>query len=245
MGLLRGLNELLQLRTSRVWCLIINVLIGFSTLIFIGDKLWEVQCESPTFTVAWHPKRPLLAFACDDKDGKYDSSREAGTVKLFGLPNDSWWGGWHREKALACPCVCIWSALLEWGGTEYLEVGIKYKVFCWAACSRCLPVVLAVPSFPPAWGLSCVGADASILPLGPPATLLLGWTSGGWLLLGQHLVWRGGSRRVSGVRDFCLFVCFFSFRMNALKNCSVSSTVKWGYQYLHYRIVLWKESFIR
>uniref|UniRef100_A0A7N4NN92 THO complex subunit 3 n=2 Tax=Sarcophilus harrisii TaxID=9305 RepID=A0A7N4NN92_SARHA len=54
-----------------------------------GDKLWEVQCESPTFTVAWHPKRPLLAFACDDKDGKYDSSREAGTVKLFGLPNDS------------------------------------------------------------------------------------------------------------------------------------------------------------
>uniref|UniRef100_U3FFX6 THO complex subunit 3 n=1 Tax=Callithrix jacchus TaxID=9483 RepID=U3FFX6_CALJA len=54
-----------------------------------GDKLWEVQCESPTFPVAWHPKRPLLAFACDDKDGKYDSSREAGTVKLFGLPNDS------------------------------------------------------------------------------------------------------------------------------------------------------------
>uniref|UniRef100_A0A8B9PVM4 THO complex subunit 3 n=1 Tax=Apteryx owenii TaxID=8824 RepID=A0A8B9PVM4_APTOW len=53
------------------------------------EKLWEVQCESPTFTVAWHPKRPLLAFACDDKDGKYDSSREAGTVKLFGLPNDS------------------------------------------------------------------------------------------------------------------------------------------------------------
>uniref|UniRef100_A0A4W3JXN7 THO complex 3 n=1 Tax=Callorhinchus milii TaxID=7868 RepID=A0A4W3JXN7_CALMI len=54
-----------------------------------GEKLWEVQCDSPTFTVAWHPKRPLLAFACDDKDGKYDSSREAGTVKLFGLPNDS------------------------------------------------------------------------------------------------------------------------------------------------------------
>lgn len=59
-------------------------------LVFIlGEKLWEVQCESPTFTVAWHPKRPLLAFACDDKDGKYDNSREAGTVKLFGLPNDS------------------------------------------------------------------------------------------------------------------------------------------------------------
>ncbi|KAF0040291.1 hypothetical protein F2P81_008526 [Scophthalmus maximus] len=54
-----------------------------------GEKLWEVQCDSPTFTVAWHPKRPLLAYACDDKDGKYDNNREAGTVKLFGLPNDS------------------------------------------------------------------------------------------------------------------------------------------------------------
>ncbi|MBZ3879350.1 THO complex subunit 3 [Sciurus carolinensis] len=53
------------------------------------DKLWEVQCESPTFTVAWNPKRPLLAFACDDKDGKYNSSREAGTMKLIRLPNDS------------------------------------------------------------------------------------------------------------------------------------------------------------
>ncbi|CAB1324801.1 unnamed protein product [Coregonus sp. 'balchen'] len=40
-------------------------------------------------TVAWHPKRPLLAYACDDKEGKYDSNRESGTVKLFGLPNDS------------------------------------------------------------------------------------------------------------------------------------------------------------
>lgn len=67
----------------------VNILIDVPILIFIGDKLWEVQCESPTFTVAWHPKRPLLTFACDDKDGKYDSSREAGTVKLFGLPNDS------------------------------------------------------------------------------------------------------------------------------------------------------------
>uniref|UniRef100_A0A8C1WPS3 THO complex 3 n=1 Tax=Cyprinus carpio TaxID=7962 RepID=A0A8C1WPS3_CYPCA len=54
-----------------------------------GEKLWEIQCESPTFTVAWHPKRPLLAYACDDKEGKYDSNREAGTVKLFGLPSDS------------------------------------------------------------------------------------------------------------------------------------------------------------
>ena len=66
-----------------------NVLLSNILFFSVGDKLWEVQCESPTFTVTGHPKRSLLAFACDDKAGKYDSSREAGTVKLFGLPNDS------------------------------------------------------------------------------------------------------------------------------------------------------------
>ncbi|KAI0238804.1 THO complex subunit 3 [Lamellibrachia satsuma] len=53
-----------------------------------GAKVAEVTCESPTFSVAWHPKRHLLAFACEDKD-KYERDRDAGTVKLFGLSNDS------------------------------------------------------------------------------------------------------------------------------------------------------------
>lgn len=48
----------------------------------------EVPCDSPTFTVAWHPQRYLLAFACDDKE-KYNRDRDAGTVKLFGLPSDT------------------------------------------------------------------------------------------------------------------------------------------------------------
>lgn len=51
-----------------------------------GEKIFEVPCESPTFTIAWHPKRHLLAFACDDK-GERD--QDAGTVKLFGLPSSS------------------------------------------------------------------------------------------------------------------------------------------------------------
>ncbi|RXM95107.1 THO complex subunit 3 [Acipenser ruthenus] len=74
-----------------------------------GEKLWEVQCESPTFTVAWHPKKPLLAYACDDKDGKYDSNREAGTVKLFGLPNDSYPELKPIQSINAHPsnCICI------------------------------------------------------------------------------------------------------------------------------------------
>ncbi|XP_044538721.1 THO complex subunit 3-like [Gracilinanus agilis] len=54
-----------------------------------GNKVWDIQCQSPTFTVAWHPKFPLLAFACDDKGGEPGECRETGIVKLFGLPNDS------------------------------------------------------------------------------------------------------------------------------------------------------------
>lgn len=53
-----------------------------------GKNICEVKCESPTFTVAWHPKQHLLAFACDDKE-KYKHDRDAGTVKLYGLPNES------------------------------------------------------------------------------------------------------------------------------------------------------------
>lgn len=52
-----------------------------------GEKIAEVPCESPTFTVSWNPKKPLLAFACDDKSER-DRDRDAGTVKLFGLPGD-------------------------------------------------------------------------------------------------------------------------------------------------------------
>uniref|UniRef100_F6ZML6 Uncharacterized protein n=2 Tax=Ciona intestinalis TaxID=7719 RepID=F6ZML6_CIOIN len=51
-----------------------------------GEKVCEVPCDSPTFTLAWHPKHKLLAYACDDKD-KYN--RDAGSVKLFGLPTES------------------------------------------------------------------------------------------------------------------------------------------------------------
>jgi THO complex subunit, putative len=49
-----------------------------------GEKVFGIPVESPTFTVAFHPNRYLLAFACDDKE---NFNRDAGTVKLFGLPN--------------------------------------------------------------------------------------------------------------------------------------------------------------
>ena len=49
-----------------------------------GQKVAEVPTDSPTFTVAWHPKKYLLAFACEDKD-KYNPDRDAGIIKLYGV----------------------------------------------------------------------------------------------------------------------------------------------------------------
>lgn len=52
-----------------------------------GEKVAEITTEAPTFTVSFHPKRPLLAYACDDKDSY--QQRDAGTVKVYGFPNSS------------------------------------------------------------------------------------------------------------------------------------------------------------
>lgn len=51
-----------------------------------GEHILSIPVDTPTFTVAWHPRSYLLAYACDDKD---DGNRDAGTVKLFGLLNDN------------------------------------------------------------------------------------------------------------------------------------------------------------
>ena len=48
-----------------------------------GEKITDIHVESPTFTVAWNPKKHLLAYACDDND------RHSGSVKLFGISNDT------------------------------------------------------------------------------------------------------------------------------------------------------------
>ena len=32
-----------------------------------GEKIHQVPTQAPTFTVSWHPKKHLLAYACDDK----------------------------------------------------------------------------------------------------------------------------------------------------------------------------------
>ena len=52
-----------------------------------GEQIAQVSTDNPTFAVAWHPSKLLLAFTCDDKD-KYHKERDAGTVKLFGLAKE-------------------------------------------------------------------------------------------------------------------------------------------------------------
>jgi THO complex subunit 3 len=49
-----------------------------------GQQVYEMPCRAPTFSVAWHPNKYLLAFSTDDKDRH---ERDAGTVRLFGLPD--------------------------------------------------------------------------------------------------------------------------------------------------------------
>lgn len=51
-----------------------------------GERIIGIPVDTPTFTVAWHPRIHLLAFACDDKDDS--NNRDAGTVKLFGILNE-------------------------------------------------------------------------------------------------------------------------------------------------------------
>ncbi|KAH9633278.1 hypothetical protein HF086_000877 [Spodoptera exigua] len=55
---------------------------------FLGEKVAEIPVQASTFTVAWHPSRYLVAFACEDKEPP-ERKRDAGNLKLWGLPNSS------------------------------------------------------------------------------------------------------------------------------------------------------------
>lgn len=52
-----------------------------------GCKVVDIPVEAATFTVAWHPKMYLLAYACDDKE-QYDRKRDTGNLKVYGFPSD-------------------------------------------------------------------------------------------------------------------------------------------------------------
>lgn len=49
-----------------------------------GEQVACIKCDTSTFTIAWHPKYNVLAFACDD-----GNDRDTGTVKLWSAFNGS------------------------------------------------------------------------------------------------------------------------------------------------------------
>lgn len=49
-----------------------------------GEKVADITVNAATFTVAWHPKQYLLAYACDDKEDK-DRRRDAGNLRVWGF----------------------------------------------------------------------------------------------------------------------------------------------------------------
>ncbi len=44
-----------------------------------GEQVACIKCDTSTFTIAWHPRYNVLAFACDDNA----NDRDIGTVKLW------------------------------------------------------------------------------------------------------------------------------------------------------------------
>ncbi|CAG0894488.1 unnamed protein product [Cyprideis torosa] len=51
-----------------------------------GERVADLPVDAAIFTIAWHPKKLLLAFACEDKEAPR-GPRETGQLKLFGFPN--------------------------------------------------------------------------------------------------------------------------------------------------------------
>lgn len=49
-----------------------------------GDKVTGIPVSASTFTLAWHPKQYLLAYACDEKE-QNDRRRDAGNLKVWGF----------------------------------------------------------------------------------------------------------------------------------------------------------------
>jgi THO complex subunit 3 len=47
-----------------------------------GQSYHKIKCNAATNTVAWNPKRHLLAFAGDDVDR---NGRDEGSVRIFGF----------------------------------------------------------------------------------------------------------------------------------------------------------------
>lgn len=58
-----------------------------------SSSVYKIQTGLPTFTVAWHPKRCLLAYACEEKDSSSSRSKDkesnVGNIRFFGVEEKS------------------------------------------------------------------------------------------------------------------------------------------------------------
>ncbi|XP_046661908.1 LOW QUALITY PROTEIN: THO complex subunit 3 [Homalodisca vitripennis] len=64
-----------------------DLVIDIAEVETVSEGSGTFPLKLPTFTVAWHPKMYLLAYACDDKE-QYDRKRDTGNLKVFGFPSD-------------------------------------------------------------------------------------------------------------------------------------------------------------
>lgn len=81
---LLNLNQKSDFKFTRTKFVVICYNYKIKLKVQTGQSVAQVPTDNPTFSVAWHPSKLLLAYTCDDKD-KYHKDRDAGTVKLFGL----------------------------------------------------------------------------------------------------------------------------------------------------------------
>lgn len=65
----------------------VSILLYLQLILEFFFKITDIPIEAATFTVAWHPKQYLLAFACDDKE-HFDRKRDTGNLKVFGFASD-------------------------------------------------------------------------------------------------------------------------------------------------------------
>jgi len=59
----------------------------------VTSSVYKIQTGLPTFTVAWHPKKCLLAYACEEKDSSSSRSKDkessVGNIRFFGVEEKS------------------------------------------------------------------------------------------------------------------------------------------------------------
>merc|ERR1712226_1024270 len=49
------------------------------------SSVMKIETGLPTFSVAWHPRAGVLAYACDERSDRSSKENKDGTVRIFGI----------------------------------------------------------------------------------------------------------------------------------------------------------------